>query len=226
MYIQSTVYYIIAITAMISIALVFVNKKIKQFDPLSQPKGIVLLTMMGIQTVDKMTKKETNPILAKTLSPYICSVFVYIFLSNIAGLIGFECPTANFSVTLTLAAITVFLIESNSIRFNGTQNYIKSLFEPFPPFIVMNLIGKIAPLVSLSMRLFGNILAGGILMSVIYSLTAIVSGFVPIIGKINFFGLMITPFLHFYFDLFAGVMQAYLFITLTLAFIGKELPKE
>ena len=61
-------------------------------------------------------------------------------------------------------------------------------------------------------------------MMVIYAMLASVSGLIPVIGNFNFLGVIVAPALHFYFDLFAGLMQTYIFITLSITFIGKELP--
>jgi len=224
MEIQDTVYYIIAITMAIIAILFYANIQIKKYDPLDKPKGIVLLLMMGVTTVDKMVNDQTNEIIAENLGPYIGTLTVYLVLSNISGLIGFDPPTANYSVTLTLAMITVFLIEKNAIKFNGLKNYLKGFFKPFAPFFLMNVVGKVAPLISMSMRLFGNILTGGVIMSIVYMFTGLASNLVPIIGQFNFIGLIIAPALHFYFDLFAGLIQTYIFISLTIALIGKELP--
>ena len=224
MVVQSAVYGIILVTTIIIGALYYVNHKLKQYDPLTQPKGVVLLTIMGVSAVDKMVLRETNDVITENLGPYIGMISSYLILSNIAGLFAVESPTANFSVTLTLAFITVILIEKNAIKFNGIKNYIKGFFEPFAPFLFMNIVGKLSPLISMSMRLFGNIMTGGVIMGLVYSFTAMVSNLVPIIGYFNFVGVIVAPVLHFYFDLFAGLIQTYIFISLTIAFIGKELP--
>ena len=63
-------------------------------------------------------------------------------------------------------------------------------------------------------------------MSVIYQMLASVSRMIPLVGDFNILGVMVAPVLHFYFDLFSGLMQAFIFITLSISFIGKELPKE
>ena len=63
-------------------------------------------------------------------------------------------------------------------------------------------------------------------MSVIYQMLASVSALIPVIGKFNIFGVIVAPVLHFYFDLFSGAMQAYIFVILTISFIGKELPNK
>lgn len=227
MEVQSTVYYIWAVTGIIALLLLFINLKLRKFDPLSKPKGIVLIVMMAAQAIENMVRDKTNDDLVKKLSPYIATVGIYIFISNIAGLLSLESPTANFSVTLTLAAITCILIEVNAVKYNGGKKYVKSLFEPFAPFVLINIISKISTLASLSLRLFGNIMAGSILMKVIYQLLASISGAIaPALGNFNIFGVLVAPVLHFYFDLFSGAMQTYIFVILSISFIGKELPKQ
>lgn len=222
--VQPTVYYIIAVTAVISLFIMILYSQLRKFNPLDEPKGLVLLAIMAYRFVDDMLRQETNEKITEKLGPYIAVTLLYIFLSNISGLFGIEPPTANYSVTLTLAAITVILIEVNAIKFNGVKNYVKSLFEPLAPFVFINVISKFSTLMSLSLRLFGNIVSGSILMTIIYLLFAKVSSVIPFIGAFNFVGVAIAPFLHFYFDLFAGLIQTYIFTTLTVTFIGKELP--
>ena len=223
---QDTVLYIIMVAAAIILFLIVVGSKLRKFDPLDEPKGLVLLAIMGYSYINKMLKKDTNSEITAKVGPYLATVFIYIFLANIAGLFGITSPTSNYSVTLTMSAITCILIEFYAIKYNGPKRYLKNLCEPFAPFIVLNVIGKFGTLLSLSLRLFGNIIAGSILMSVIYQLLAKVSSLIPVIGGFNIIGVLIAPFLHMYFDLFSGAMQTYLFGTLSVAFISKELPEE
>lgn len=226
MEIQTAVFSILIVTLFMALLLVFVNRKLVKFDPLSKPTGIVLLIIMYAQMIDDMVKAKTNEKVAKYLTPYIMTVAAYIFLANVSGLFSIEPPTSNYSVTLALAAITCILIEVFSFRARGAKGYLKSWMEPFAPFLVMNLMSKFSTLLSLSLRLFGNIISGSILMTVIYSMLGNISKMIPFIGDFNIVGVAIAPVLHFYFDLFSGIMQAFIFITLTISFIGKELPEE
>jgi len=224
--IQDTVFYIIGITAFLCLVCVFFNLALKKYDPYSKPKGLVLLAFMAYDTVNGWVAQTKNQYIIDKLSPYIASLFLYIFVSNIAGLLSLKTPTSNFSVTVALAAITVVLIERYAIKFNGAKQYAKSLFEPLAPFVVINIISKLSTLASLSLRLFGNIISGSIIMELIYQMLAVISSKIPLIGNINPVALIVAPVLHFYFDLFSGFMQAFLFITLSIAFIKKELPDE
>ena len=226
MKLQSTIISIVIITVIIAAFLLYINRKLVKFDPLSKPTGVVLLMMMATQAIENMVKDKTNDDVSKFLTPYIMSIVTYIFVSNIAGLFNLETPTSNYSVTLVLAALTCILIEVFSEKARGFKGYIKSWFEPLAPFVILNVLSKISTLLSLSLRLFGNILSGGILMSVIYQMLASVSSKIPLIGNFNIFGVIVAPVLHFYFDLFSGAMQAYIFIVLTISFIAKELPSE
>ena len=227
MEVQTTVYSIFIVTAFISVLLLILNRILVKFDPLSKPTGIVLLFMMLVDFLSGIVNGAIrDKKIADKLIPYFLTVILYVFLSNIAGLFSIECPTSNYSVTLTLAALTCILIEVCSFKYKGAKRYFKGWIEPFAPFLVMNIISKLATLLSLSLRLFGNILAGGILMSVVYQLFANISAMIPLIGKFNIVAVIIAPALHFYFDLFSGVMQAFLFTNLSANFIGNELPDE
>ena len=227
MTVQKTVYSIIIVTIFMAILLLIVNKILVKFDPLDKPKGIVLVMMMGVNFIENLLRGAiNNKKYINQLTPYFLTIILYIFLSNIAGLFSIECPTSNYSVTLTLAALTCILIEVYSFKARGGKKYVKAWFEPLAPFVVMNTISKLSTLLSLSLRLFGNILAGSVLMSVIYQLFARISALIPVVGDFNIVAIIIAPVLHFYFDLFSGVMQAFLFTNLSANFIGNELPKE
>ncbi|MBQ1826381.1 MAG: F0F1 ATP synthase subunit A [Erysipelotrichaceae bacterium] len=226
MTVQPTVFYIIGVTAIIILLLVWVNRKLVKYDPLSKPTPVVTACLMAYDFVYKMVRKETNDEMTEQLAPYFAAQMLYIFFASISGLIGFQAPTSNWSVTLTISLITCVMIEYYSFKYNGSKKYFKNLMEPFAPFIVLNVISKISTLASLSFRLFGNILSGSVIMSLIYSMLAALSGVIPVIGKFNFIGVFIAPVLHAYFDLFSGGMQTYLFTILSVIFIGKELPTE
>lgn len=227
MVLQKTVISIGLITLLMSIILVVINRVLVKFDPLDKPKGLVLVLMMFVDFVSGIVNAAIqDKKIADKLIPYFLTVILYVFLCNIAGLLSIECPTSNYSVTLTLAALTCILIEVCSIKAKGKKNYAKGWFEPFAPFVVMNLISRMSTLLSLSLRLFGNILAGSILMSVVYQMFDSISSLIPIFGGFNIVAVILAPVLHFYFDLFSGVMQAYLFTNLSANFIGNELPKE
>ena len=125
----------------------------------------------------------------------------------IAPLFGFKPPTKDLNVTAALAIMSMCLIEFSGIRKNGFGHWAKHFAQPIPivaPIMILEIV--IRPL-SLCMRLFGNMLAGFVVMEL---LKAIVPLIIPI------------P-ISFYFDIFDGLLQAYVFVFLTSLFMNEEM---
>lgn len=214
--IQPELIFSLIIMTCLSIAFIVIGNKFKKADPLEKPKGVVLVVQTGIEIVyNFLSSVMPGPArFERNYYPYFALLFVYVFLSNISGLIGFDAPTSNLSITLSLGLVTVTLIQYNAIRTKGGLTYLKDLV--WPP---TNILGAISPLISLSMRLFGNILAGSILMSLVYSFTGYLSAFII---DFNFVGPFLASILHMYFDLFAGFVQTLIFVTLSSILISLE----
>lgn len=229
--IQSDVFVIIGLTAILCFAIIALSKKIDQADPLAKQGILISAILWLVTTLDSQVKSNVGGKISKRLSPYIITISIYIFISNILGLFGFASPTANYSVTLMLTIITWTMTQIAQLKAGGFGAYMHSFIEPIPVFLPMNIFGKFSSLLSMSLRLFGNILCGSIIMSLLYSFTGwlstmIVSLIIPVTSAFNFLALVITPVLHAYFDLFAGFIQTLIFITLTMVFIGNELPDD
>ncbi|GAA3655771.1 F0F1 ATP synthase subunit A [Asaccharospora irregularis] len=164
--------------------------------------------MMGEKTLKKMPY----------MIPYIGSLFLFFACSNLVGLLGFRSPTTDLDTTLAWALITFFMIYYAGVKFNGLS-YFKGLMEPTPILLPLNIIGELARPISLSFRPFGNILGGSIIMALLYQFLGYLSTLIP--GVTIPIGQLIIPVpLHLYFDLFAGVLQSYIFIMLTMVFVG------
>ncbi|MCR5293073.1 MAG: F0F1 ATP synthase subunit A [Eubacterium sp.] len=164
------------------------------------------ITEIGIDTLTHFVTDTMGKKTAKKYITYIGTIFLFIFVSNTSGVFGLRPPTADYGTTLALALITFLMIEYADIRYNKWGS-VKALFEPFPLFFPMNVISVFSTPLSMSLRLFGNILGGTVLMALFY-------GMVPIFAKIG-----IPAFLHAYFDLFSGAIQTYVFCMLTITFI-------
>lgn len=225
--IQIDVVTILIFTTLIILFLAYINSKLKKVDPLEKPKGVVLIAVMLVEMIDKMVKDNVPDKFAQWLSPYILTISIYLVVCNVSGLFSFAPPTANFSVTFSLALITFIMVQGTIIKFNKISGYLHGFIEPHPLFLVMNFFGKVAPLISMPLRLFGNIVSGGIIMSLVYAFTSLIGSIItPFLGGFNIFGIVIAPVLHAYFDVFAGFIQMFIFISLTMVFIGNEIPTE
>lgn len=219
---QTEVISIIVITVALAIVIVSSGKKLNAYTNGMKPRGVVLLCILYVQAICSLTEPVMGKKKGRMMAAYIGAVFLFILASNWSGLLNLSNPTANFSVTLSLALITWIWIQAAKMKTNGLKGYFSDFFKPFFFFAIPNFFGTIAPLISLSLRIFGNVLSGSIIMTLLYSFTAWTSSYIPAIGGFDFFGVVIAPWLHIYFDIFSGFIQAFLFISLSTIFIGIE----
>ncbi len=196
---------------MIIILIFAVAARIKISHAEEYPTGFQNVVEMIVEMLDNMVESNMG-VHAKKFRNYIGTIFIFIFISNISGLVGLRPPTADYGVTLPLGLITFSLIQFNNIKYNKFGAFT-DLFKPLPFLFPINLIGEVAVPFSLSLRLFGNVLSGTVMMSLIYSLLSNIA-----IGW--------TGFLHIYFDLFSGAIQTYVFCMLTMVFVSQKMPSE
>ncbi len=145
----------------------------------------------------------------KSYRPYVGMLIIYVVVCNLIGLLGLRSPTADVSVTATLAIITFCMTQYNRAKTGGVKGYLKSFIDPLPFMLPSNIIGEISNPVSMALRLFGNMVAGMVIGGLIYWA---LGSFMPPI--------FIPAVASLYFDIFSGVIQAYIFTMLTMSYIS------
>ena len=161
----------------------------------------------------EMLQKMADSILAgnaKRFVNYIGTIFLFILFCNLSGLLGLRAPTADYGVTFLLGMVTFFIVNYQGIK-NRKMRHFTSLFEPTPILFPINLIGELANPLSISLRLFANLLSGVIIMGLWY-------GMLPIFVNIG-----IPAALHAYCDLFSGCIQTYVLCMLTMVYVNDKL---
>ena len=143
----------------------------------------------------------------KAYIPYLITVVIYIGIANMIGLLGFKSPTKDLNVTVSLAVMSIVLVEVAGIRKKGVRGWIKSFAEPIAIIAPINVLELFIRPLSLCMRLFGNVLGAIVVMALIKHLLPLI---VPL------------PF-SFYCDIFDGVIQAYVFVFLTSLYIKEAI---
>lgn len=169
------------------------------------PTGLQNVVEFAVETLQGFVHSSMGENGKKYIN-YVGTLFLFIFLSNISGLFGLRPPTADFGTTFSLALITFVMIQYTNIRYNKIGAFT-GLFQPLWFLFPINLIGEIATPVSMSLRLFGNVMAGTVMMALYY-------GLLPLLAKLG-----IPAVLHVYFDVFSGAIQAYVFCMLTMVYI-------
>ncbi len=151
--------------------------------------------------VDNMGKDKAG------FAPFIGSLILFLFLMNVVGLVGFEPPTKDLSVTIGMALITFIVIQGYTIKKHGLLGYFGGFLKPMAILLPTNIMERIMLPVSLSVRLFGNILAATFIVQLLYS----------VLGKISPIAQLVIPIpFQFYFDVFDGTIQMVIFVMLTM----------
>ena len=208
------------------------------YDPLKKPKGLLLIAEIGVNYFDGFVKDLTGSALPN-FGGFIMGVACYLFLAFIFGLTGLPSPVTYMAVPLSLGLTTFLLIHLISVKYTK-WGYFKRYVDPLPVFLPVNLLSLWAPLLSLTLRLFGNAIAGWALLTIVEAglgkISAMIFNFMPITytatGEVlyNWNRIFLAPIplaaLHAYFDLFSGLIQTVVFISLTAIFIGQEIPEE
>ncbi len=208
-YLTTTHVGLIIVSVVLIIFAVAVNIKVRKTKAADTPGMLQNIAELAVTTIDNMVGAIMGKE-GKRFRNYICLLMIFLLFCNISGLFGLRPPTADYGVTFPLGVITFLLIHINGVRKNHVRHFT-DLFRPSPILFPINLIGEVAVPLSLSLRLFGNILSGTVMMGLIYGLLSppITTG--------------IPAVLHIYFDVFSGCIQAYVFCMLTMVYISDKI---
>lgn len=175
-----------------------------------KPSGVQNAAELIVEMLDGMVNSSMGKHAVKYRN-YIGTLFIFLLFSNLSGLLGLRPPTADYGVTFPLGIISFVIIQYANIKWNKAGAFTE-LFKPLPFLFPINLIGELAVPFSLSLRLFGNVLSGTVIMALIYGL----------LSKIAF---LWPGVLHIYFDIFSGAIQTYVFCMLTMVFTTNKIPE-
>jgi F-type H+-transporting ATPase subunit a len=152
------------------------------------------------------------------------TLLIYIFISNMLGLpfalvmdhtLWWKSPTADPTITLTLAVMIIALTHYYAIKMQGVKGYTSGFFKPLPFLFPFKIIEEFANTLTLGLRLFGNIYAGEVLLGLLAGL-----GGATILGGIfGFIPMMIWQG----FSIFVGAIQAFIFVMLTMVYMAHKL---
>ena len=141
------------------------------------------------------------------LVPFLGTILIYIVGMNLVGLFGLKPPTISLSTALGFGISAFFLIHAIAIKYGGVKGYLKSYLKPMAPLLPITIMERFLFPISLTLRLFGNILAATVIMSLLYASLI----------KLYYIGAVFIPIpFHLYFDVFDGVLQGFIFTLLTM----------
>ena len=168
-----------------------------------QALGELIVSLLYDLTEDALGEEH-----AEKYAPLVCALFMFLLGSNWLGMIPhLEEPTKDLNTTLGLGIMGFVIAHYAGIKSKGFKAYAKEYFQPIFFMMPLNLIGELAKIVSISFRLFGNIMGGSIIILVISHLI---------------YSIVLPPFLYAFFGLFVGTIQAFVFTMLTVVYISVQ----
>lgn len=183
------------------------------------PRGKQVVAELVVTKTYDMVKQIMGKEVGEAFAPYMGTIFFFLLVSNMLGLFGFRPVTTDLNTTFALSLTTFALVQITAIRYQGPVGRLKEMASPMKFMFPIKVIEEVARPLSLGFRLFGNILGGLIVMSLVYSGLATLSYkllSIPILDTI-----LPLP-ANAFFDMFEPVLQAYIFTMLSMVYIAQE----
>ena len=172
------------------------------------PGSMQVFGELLVSNLYKLTEDALDKEMAKKYGPLICALFLFLLVSNWLGIIPhLDEPTKDLNTPLSLGIMGFVIAHVAGIRKKGLKNYASEYFQPIFFMAPLNIIGEVAKIVSISFRLFGNIMGGSIIILVVSYLT---------------YSILLPPFLNAFFGIFVGTIQAFVFTMLTVVYISVQ----
>ena len=173
------------------------------------PGPIQIMGELVVSQIYNLVEDAMDKERAEKYGPLICALFMFLLLSNWIGMFPhLHEPTKDLNTPLSLGIMGFCIAHYAGIKSKGFKKYAAEYFEPIFLMMPLNVIGELAKIVSISFRLFGNIMGGSIIILVVSYLT---------------YSVILPPFLNAFFGIFVGAIQAFVFTMLTLVYISVQI---
>ena len=149
----------------------------------------------------------------KAYSPWFLTLTIFIFFANISAVYFLDNPTSYVVVTFALALCTFLIIQFTGIVSMGPLGYLKSFTDPMPVMTPMNIVSEFTLPISLSLRLFGNVISG-VCISILIKKAA------------GWFAIPFMPFINLLFDIAFSLIQVAVFVILSVIFTSMKIKDE
>jgi len=193
----------------------FVRRKITA----RKPNGVQLVFETVTDQVEKQVESTLGIRTAPFVVPLAISLFLFILLANWLAIIPtghnpeyLPPPASDVNLTYALALLVIVWMHITGVRKKGVKAYYKHIFQPYWFMAPINIVEELSKPVTLALRLFGNIFSGVIMVSLIALFPAFILWAPNVIWKL--------------FDLFIGLIQAFIFALLTVLYFGSVAPSE
>lgn len=187
---------------------IIVGLKVDKLKPTDVPKGIVFLVILITQMIRDMLKENFPGKKLQVFGPYLFSVLIYLAFANTIALFGLVAPLSNVGVAMSFSIITFVMLKFAEMKYKGLKRKLHGIFLGevwwlFPIMTPINLIGEVSTPITMGIRLFGNLISGAVISTMIYTVLH------------WSLGIFAGIFIHAVFDIFFGLIQAFVFFMLS-----------
>lgn len=178
----------------------WVTRRLSASTQMSPGQNLLEVLVLGIKNqIRDISEQEPEPYL-----PFVGTLFIFIAASNLLSILpGYQPPTGSLSTTAALAICVFVAVPLFGIRQRGWRSYLKQYVEPTPIMLPFNLISDVSRIISLAVRLFGNVMSGTMIVAILLSIAP-----------------LLFPVVMQAFGLLTGLIQAYIFAVLAMVFIA------
>lgn len=198
---NATIVYTWVVMALLVLFSVYVSRKLTS-DPkkITRAQNILEIVVINVRNqIREVSQQSPDRFMA-----FIGTLFIFIAVSNLLGVIpGFRPPTGSLSTTTALAISVFIAVPFFGIATRGLGGYLNQYLQPSPIMLPFNIIGDFSRTLALAVRLFGNVMSGTMLVAI---LLAIIPFVFPIIMQA--------------FGMLTGFIQAYIFAVLAMVYIA------
>lgn len=203
----------VVIVIVLSVFFIILGNRVKKVDPSKKtPKWLVPWIML-VELINGFTKNNIGK-RWKSYAPYFLTLGIFLFCANTCSIFAMDNPSSYIMVNFALGIISFFIVQITGIVSLGIKGYLGSFVGPVKPMafimIPINIIGEITLPISLSLRLLGNIISGSVINIIIK-------------GLLGWFAIPIMPVVNAIFDVAFGLIQAFVFVVLTIIFSSMKI---
>mgnify|MGYP000859371973 FL=1 len=197
----------LAIMALIALFAFIVGHKVEKMDVRAKPNKLMTVVIEGIGGFNNFIKGYVGKHW-QYVTPFVLTMSIYVLLSNISGIAAFDAPTKYTAITLSMSLISFYIVQSTGVISQGARHFL-GIFKPYPPMLPLNLVSEFVPILSMALRLFGNIAGGALIMTLLY-------------GLLGWGSIIVTPPMHALFDIGFGLIQTIVIVLLTIIFTSMK----
>ncbi len=198
------------IVAVLSIIFIIVGSKVKKLKVDETPKGFLFVCVALVDFFNNYIQDYISGKKYRFFAPYLFALIIFLAVANTVALFGLTPPLANIGIAMSFTIITFFMIKIAEFKFQGIWSKLKNLLGPVkvlsPLMVPINLIGEVSTPFSMGLRLFVNLMSGVVISAMIFAALNAFTWVASIIAGVA---------LHAVFDIFFGLIQAFVFFMLS-----------